>query len=451
VSPGAYATDDAYDAGGVELGSLKQAAIAADVLDCESGSAEARALCGVVLARINAELDAAGVTIDKDGLLFTYDDPTDQKIPTGHSCTVTADVKHRRASARIGSSASLDFSGNSFTRPLALKLRVPVSVDARVDIKQSFGNRALFGSCNDHASDSYSLVGDASTTAELLVGFALNPSFGVQSDGDFVITLEPEVAVGAALANLDIGFRVSGVSPITPALTFISGFGSTLARSTTALFTGDSVSNIVKSTAAWDFGMPVILGVGALPRPMEDAIFGLVSRSVERRAEQGAAKFQADLERRLKSQVARALKLDGTGKRVITVRQEFMELLDRLGAGADVFVTPPVDPSISCFDGANGLCRACQGCSACLTAQSRCRELRAAFESAHRPVITTPVSPTYRPEPPPAPTPAPAFSLTACTQGIPNAIATAESRCGAGRITISPPTSAGCVVIRCAP
>jgi hypothetical protein len=392
-----------------EIASTASALITKDVVDCESGSSAERALCSVVLARVNAELDERGITIDKDGLLFTYDDPTNQAIPTGHSCTVEAKVKNKHATVRLGSDARLDLSGNSLTRPLALKVDLPVAVDAKIDVKQTFGNRLLFGSCNTYASDSYSFKASASTTAELLVAFSFNPSFGEMPSGDYAITLKPTVAVGADLQNLQLDFKVSGVNPITPVWGFVTGTSSTLLKATDAAVAGNSVKEVFASAGAWDVASLVVLGIGALPGPAERAIWDFLLDAEARRARAGVDHFQLELQQSLQSKLAQALKLDNNGKRVIMVKREYVELIQQLGNGALVFADLPVDPSIACRTQAENQCRGCGqsgqpfACAqACGAAQGVCNALADKYKAQFP---ATPMQPVFKPEPAPVTTP----------------------------------------------
>lgn len=90
--------------------------ISADVFTCDSSDALLNAVCQIGLKRINSELEAAGISVNRNGVLFTYNDDEDKRIKTGHSCTVTAQVRHlEKAPALISSSTRLDFSGNSIT------------------------------------------------------------------------------------------------------------------------------------------------------------------------------------------------------------------------------------------------------------------------------------------------------------------------------------------------
>lgn len=173
-----------------------------------------------------------------------YDSPEDQKIDAGHSCSVTVKVAHQHAEARISSSSTLDVRGDAIREPMALRLNVPVSFSASARVKQRFGTRLVLGGCSSYASDSYTFEGSASATADVRAAIALNPSFGQTSDGDLALMLHPAATVATYLDDPHVNFRVSGVSPITPAWTWVAGISSTVARATTAAFKGDGIGDV---------------------------------------------------------------------------------------------------------------------------------------------------------------------------------------------------------------
>ncbi|WP_437276324.1 hypothetical protein WME90_34465 [Sorangium sp. So ce375] len=350
------AGDEVSESSESDVGIAEQSLIQPGLINCDTGSQEVRALCKMALDRVNSELDARGVTVDSEGILFALDDPTDRKIDTGHACTVRAEQRHAYYSARLKRSASLDVSGNSLTRPLVIKLSLPVEYSAKIDVNQTFGYMIL-GSCNKSGSDSYSLKGSLATTADIVLGVDLNPTFGFRPNGDYAITIEPKVAVATALKNTNVDLRVSGVSPITPVVTFATGFSSTVAKSVTALFSGDSVSRIVEGSATWDFGAPVLLGIGALPRPLEDAMFGLIESKAAREIERSAARFGPGLEQALQQRLNEALKLEN-GKRVLIIRQDFLQQLTGGAAPSSQFVEVwrPQNPRAACEARASQQC-----------------------------------------------------------------------------------------------
>lgn len=81
-------------------------------LDCSLGDATIRALCAVATQRAGTLLAGASIRIEQSGLLFTYDNATDIRVDTGHSCSVTASITNTHAEARLSSQTWLDFSGN---------------------------------------------------------------------------------------------------------------------------------------------------------------------------------------------------------------------------------------------------------------------------------------------------------------------------------------------------
>ncbi|WP_437763743.1 hypothetical protein WMF27_39290 [Sorangium sp. So ce281] len=404
ISCAAPVGDEGYQEGEevseIDVGVAEQRLIQPGIINCDTGPQEVRSLCKMALDRVNSELDARGITVDGEGILFELDDPTDRKIDTGHSCTVRAEQRHATYSARLKRSASLDITGDSLTRPLAVKLSLPVEYSAKIDVNQTFGYRVL-GSCNKSGSDSYSLRGSLATTADIVLGLDLNPTFGVRENGDYAITLEPKVAVATALRNTNVDLRVSGVSPITPVVTFATGFSSTVAKSATALFSGDSVSRIVEGSAAWDFGVPVLLGIGALPRPLEDAMFGVIESRAAREIERSAARFGPGLQGALQQKLNAALKLEN-GKRVLIVKRDF---LAQLGAGAApssqfVEVWRPQNPRAACEARANEQCR--YGGASCEALSRQCHAEEQEYLRLYPPVASTiigasPMQPRYVP------------------------------------------------------
>lgn len=166
--------------GSVDSGSRQ---ILPSVFTCDTSDSTMKLICSTALTQLNTELKEAGVSVDRDGVLFSYDDPKDERIPTGHSCSVTAQARHKQVSAKLSSSADVVLSGKSLTEPLAITLTLPVSIDSRVDVKQKFGGRVL-GKCIHLGSDSYSLKARASATANIVIGLSLNPSLGKVASGD---------------------------------------------------------------------------------------------------------------------------------------------------------------------------------------------------------------------------------------------------------------------------
>lgn len=359
--------------------------VSPDVFSCDSSSPTTNAICKLALAHVNSELEAANLSVHRDGVLFSIDNDKDQKISTGHSCTVTAKARRKQLSAHFSSSTTLDLRGNSLTDPLALSLYLPVSLSGRIDIKQRFGKK-VFGHCSNFGSDSYSLKGSASTNVKLVVGLSLNPSLGKHSSGDYFLLLEPSVVVLFSLDKLDIDFRSSGVSPLTAAVTFLNGFTSTVSKSLTALFKGDSVSKITDESLFFDLGVPIVLGIGGLPGALEDAVWSVLTRTGEHITRKLAAGFRRDLEDDLNTKVRKALKTDLEGKRAIIIPKEVAQLLAEGKKAVDIVKNLPADPSVGCMNDIQSFCSECRGCSECGNRAKKCVAEKSEYIKQNTPI-----------------------------------------------------------------
>ncbi|WP_257463537.1 hypothetical protein [Archangium lipolyticum] len=309
-----------------------------DFFECRTGSADEQLLCRAVRTRVNDELAQSNLSIDANGILFGYDDPTHIKVDTGHSCTVTARIERRRASARLGRGATFDFRGNAISEPVLIGIKLPVTLDVRFDLKQSFGARDLFG-CHGLGSDHYSASGSLNTDARIAVMFTLAPSLSVNAGGDLILTIRPMVRVATKLERTDVNLRVSGVSPVSGVATALLAGPSTLLKGA-LLFDFDKMGELFKNSALTDLALPILLD----PGPLGDAVFSVASKFAERQVDQRALAFGDDLQATLMNGLRRALKLDGEDKRVFVIRKDFASILRAQGERADIYLaTPPSD------------------------------------------------------------------------------------------------------------
>jgi hypothetical protein len=300
-----------------------------------------------VRTRINDELAQSNISIDGNGLLFGYDDPTQIKIDTGHSCTVTARIERRRASARLGRGVSFDFRGNAISEPVLIGIKLPVSFDVIFNVKQSFGVRDPFG-CNGLGSDHYSASGSLSTNANVAVMFTLAPSLTFNAGGDLVLTIRPMVRVATKLERTDIDLRVSGVSPVSGVATALLAGPSTLLKGANAavLVDFDRLQEVFGvNTVLTDLALPLLLA----PGPFVNATLELASRFAVRGVDQRALAFGDDLQATLMNGLRRALKLDGEDKRVFVIRRDFAAIVQAQGERADIYLATP--PSNCTFNG----------------------------------------------------------------------------------------------------
>lgn len=365
-------------------GSSRQ--ISPDVLSCSTDTEPVKSICSAALQRINFNLKESGVSVTNEGILFTYDNPDDVKVNTGHRCTVTAAVRHRHASAKIHQSASLNMTFGSLTDPIAVGLQIPISLHARVDVKQRFGLGLPFGGCKRYASDSYKMLGDLSTNANAVIGLSLKPSLGQIASGDYVLEIRPVVVVLFSLESTDLRFRISGVSPLSSVWTFITGFTSTFFGAIDALVGGRDASQYL-GALKFDLGAPLVLGLGSLPGPLKETLFRLLdsygSRNANNVANKGLDKYEQNLEKDLTGLVGKAIGVDETGKRTLIVKKEIVELLNSGGNTDDIFTALPPDPSVACFSGLRALCNSCRGCSACTSTSEVCVRLRKEYNDKY--------------------------------------------------------------------
>ncbi|KAK4466567.1 hypothetical protein QBC42DRAFT_326226 [Cladorrhinum samala] len=311
-------------------------------LECSQGDATVQLLCKLVAAKLNAALASANLRVDRSGLIFNYNDPTHIKIDTGHSCTVTAEITGSQANAALLADTSLSFSGNplSLSNPGLFVADLPVTLWAKSDIKQKFGARVL-GSCVGAGSDSFHVSGSLSTRANIAVLFTFAPS-PIKRDaaGNYVLTIRPITKVAASLQSTDISFNISGVSFLNGLVTAVLGGTSSLLKAVTHIIKGDSLKAVWKDVlrSVIDVTAGTLL---ATPFDLLDNLVELLAGSwVEEKTKGISTTYSGELEKTLRTKVAAALGLDAKGERQFVLRADFVDLVSRLGEGADVWLGP---------------------------------------------------------------------------------------------------------------
>ncbi|PXF40517.1 hypothetical protein BWQ96_09770 [Gracilariopsis chorda] len=305
--------------------------ISAEVLECSTSNPLKRALCQVVARKVNSSLADAGIQIDRNGLLFSFDDRTHQRIDTGHSCSVTAEIRRKQATARFLTKAHLDFDyGSALSEPVVLSVKVPIRLEAKADLKQRFGAK-VFGRCKRLGSDSFSVEAKLSTTADVLIGLTLNPSFLIRPSGEFVVTVKPVAAVLFDFGNTDLDFEVKGLSYVTSLVGPLLGFTSSLTEGITDLFDGRGVKDMVRNfedSVLFDLGIPILSRVDNLPRAARDLIFNLLSDVGQREVEKRAEGYGSDFEKLINSKIRSAVRADSNGVREFVVSGEILHKID---------------------------------------------------------------------------------------------------------------------------
>ncbi|CAN8066296.1 unnamed protein product [Agarophyton chilense] len=302
-------------------GSVRQ--FSGGILDCTSSDFLKRTLCSAVGTRVNSTLEAAGLKIDREGALFSYDDQTQEKIDTGHSCSITAKFTRRMALARFSKDTDLNINiGTNVSEPIVITLKVPVHLEAKANIKQSFGAK-LFGKCRRVGSDSFTVEASVSTVADTIIAVTLNPSYSrFPGNGGYAVSIRPVVAVLFDLENTDLDFKIRGLSYFSRLAAKLFGFTSTLTDGLKDVFKGKGVKKIVQNfedTALFDFGIPLLSHLGHLPKPLQDLFYGLIEDLGEKEIEKKAKGFSSDFENLLNSKIRSAIGTDSNGVRRFVV------------------------------------------------------------------------------------------------------------------------------------
>lgn len=322
--------------------------ISSDVFTCDSYDKTVRAACDVGLSKVNQELTDAGIAIDSNGVLFTYDDPTDKKINTGRSCTKRAQFRHKHVTARFSRGARLDFVLTSITEPVLLRVKLPAQVHARVDVRQRNGLKTPFG-CTQLFRDSFSIKGDATTNANVVVGFNLDPKVGTTPAGDHVLVIKPKFVSVFALDDFKLKLHVSGKSRFATVFDFATGLISTLTKTATALIEGENVWEVVEKSLIFDVGVPFVLGIGMLPGPLEKLVWKrLVDRFVVPEAHKEVKKYSNDLEMKINSKLKDKLGLDSNGEKRFIIKKDATSLLGNGSSKDDIFFVAPENPVHKC-------------------------------------------------------------------------------------------------------
>ncbi|KAK3381811.1 hypothetical protein B0H63DRAFT_502139 [Podospora didyma] len=360
-------------------------------LECAKGDATVQLLCKLLSNRVNTALAAAHITVDRSGILFSYNDGTHKDLDTGHSCTVTAEITGSSASAKLLASATLNFAGNpiSLSNPALFVAELPVELSARTDIKERFGQR-LLGSCVNLGSDSFHASGSLSTKARLAVLFTFAPSLRLDPSGNYILTIKPITKVAAQLIDTNINLDISGISPFNGLATALLGGTSSIFKAITHILKGDSLSEV------WNDVLHHVIDVTAgailsIPFDQLDNLVEMLAQLYIDEKKNGIAQqYSGELEKSFRALVAKTLGLDANGERQFVIRKDFVDLVNRLGEGADIWL--PDKPAgycasdAECSDGkyctgiekcVNERCVA--GSKPCIGSDEKCNESRKTF------------------------------------------------------------------------
>lgn len=337
-------------------------------LECSQGDATVQLLCRVVAAKVNDALAANNIKIDRSGLLFQYNDPTNVKIDTGHSCTVTAEITGTQANAKLLAEAGIKFSGNpiSLSNPGIFVADLPIELWARADIKQKFGTRVL-GKCIGAGSDSFNAAGSLATRAQLAILFTFAPApLKRDAAGNYILTIRPITKVAAQLSDTNIKFNISGVSFLNGLVTAILGSTSSILKAVTHLFKGDSLK------AVWNDILRSVIDITAgtllaTPFDLLDNLVEMLAKSViEEKTQALNTAYSGELEKALRAKVSQALGLNANGERSFTLKKDIVELVAILGERSPDLWLPDKPANFCSSDAQCDDGRYCNGVEKCV-------------------------------------------------------------------------------------
>lgn len=343
------------------------------VLSCTSSDETTKAICTAVLNKVISELEKSRIGIQKDGVLFRYENKTSTPIDTGHKCTRTAKVSGQYLSAHFLSSASISFSGLSLTEPIALVLNLPVSLKAQYDVEQSFAaeNPGSIEKCEHLHGDKFKLYGETSSPAQLVLGFYLGVSLGNLPSGDYLVRLVPSTIVMFNIKPTNIDFHTSGVDPVTGVLAAALGLTSSGLKAVEHVFQGEyfGAQKGFRKGLAEDADNSFILGMGHLPRQLELAVWSALLSVGSRKIERRRSGVVESVETKLNEELHRALRLDSSGVRSVVVKKNILELTKRGAALNDILHDLPPPPPVKCDRELPDYCKDCPdncsfGCAA---------------------------------------------------------------------------------------
>lgn len=292
------------------------------------------AIWKVVVREVNRRLNEKGISFSNGDVVFRQEPIiAPQRVNTGHSCTHQAWIEGSHAEVRFASSASLTFDGNSAGEPQLLMLSLPVSVYARIGLKETWGNRLAFGNCNNHAEDNY--YGDFSinTTIRQLMALSLQPALLSERtpQGDYQIKIKPIFTVAGQLENFNAQFGVHNRDNFFSAfMTFLSGTASFLGEGGLALYRFDANAFVdALKTSGIDLAQvagSVFLGLDGDVLGI-DSVEKIAGQLAETRIKREFNGLTHRFEEETYQKIASALKLDANGERVFVVRREVLEVL----------------------------------------------------------------------------------------------------------------------------
>ncbi len=290
-------------------------------LNCETGSTVEKQICLLVRNKVNEILSQSNISFSNGDVLYNYNNGTNRKINTGHSCTYRANITNIQATTVLNSGGSVDFRGNSISKPVVFTIRLPIDLSTRTDIKAKLGTRFL-GKCVRLGTDSYYAHANLATTTNLAILFSLEPKLERAANGDYIISIQPIIDVASEITDTSVNLEFHRVSPLASVYLAIVGSTSSIFKGISNILHGGSVKDMFES-AFIDIGTGIILTNSVFPVPLLDNyVNNRLTNLADEKISGTANAFSASLERRLIQRMSQVLKLDSNGRRVFVIGKD---------------------------------------------------------------------------------------------------------------------------------
>lgn len=158
-------------------------------ISCANPNDDVRLICQSLLEKLNAELQNAGVSIDKSTTVIRHDDGTDQTIQSG--CSSSAYLEHQHVVATLSAGTNIPIKGDIIVTPVVIDITVPTHVYGRFDLYYRLGVK-LLGRCRHYLHDHFSLHADVNTGIRLYGRFYVDISFPESENAEeFQVIIRP--------------------------------------------------------------------------------------------------------------------------------------------------------------------------------------------------------------------------------------------------------------------
>lgn len=315
---------------------------AEEFLECKDLQWYEKVVCEIAADKFYGELNSRGISLSNGAVLFTLSPMvTPRKVDTGHSCTHRMWIKDNQLKGHLASSGTLDLKGNTLSEPLIFYTNLPINLNAAINLKDWWGYRNIFGSCNKKASDTYQAKADVSTNITTRILVSLEPKLDILENGDYLITIAPISNARFSFPEVDFDYDFSGRSPFNGLLTIMGNdllmFGPIALTFTVleAAVEGDSIGDALEQklkTAGVDLALSSFQTISELDVPLlADELEDMVQEAALDEIYGAAEGFEMQLQKSIDAEIARALNLDSQGKREILIPKEKIDAIKFIG------------------------------------------------------------------------------------------------------------------------